>query len=340
MFPGLSVKGASDNDHRVDDSWCEPRMSAPSDEGVLDPWVVEWMAANPERATPLEDLSPEILELARGPFGFPPTRELADITDEQVGDIPIRIYRSEGDPTGLVVYFHGGGFVIGSIGLMDNVARELAHSSNAIVVSVGYRLAPEHPYPAALDDCEAVTRWAMANASRFGLPAPAVVVAGESAGGNLAAAVSLRLRDAGGPLPAGQVLIYPAVAGRLTHPSAVAFDGLIISRTGGAQYWAAYSGQQDLDRDPYAAPLHAVSLAGLPRALVILGGCDMLRDEGRAYAERLRDDGVDVDDVCYAGQPHGFINFDFPAAAAAHECIGAWLRHTFAGAGATTEHAT
>ena len=317
-------------------------MSSPSDEGVLDPWVVEWIAANPERATPLEDLSPEILELARGPFGFPPTRELADITDERVGDIPIRIYRSEGDPTGLVVYFHGGGFVIGSIGLMDNVARELAYSSNAVVISVGYRLAPEHPYPAGLDDCESVTRWAMANASRFGLTTPAVAVAGESAGGNLAAAVSLRLRDAGGPLPVGQVLIYPALAGTLTHPSAVEFDGLVISRVGGAQYWAAYSGQQDLDRDPYAAPLHAASLGGLPPALVVLGGCDLLRDEGRAYAERLRDDGVDVDDVCYAGQPHGFINFDFPAAAVAHECIGAWLRRIFVGpgTGTTSDHST
>jgi acetyl esterase len=155
-------------------------------------------------------------------------------------------------------------------------------------------------------------------------------VAGESAGGNLAAAVSLRLRDAGGPPPVGQVLIYPAVAGRLAYPSAAEFDGLIISRAGGEQYWAAYSGQQDLGRDPYAAPLHAASLAGLPPALVILGGCDLLRDEGRAYAGRLRDDGVDVDEICYAGQPHGFINFDFPAAAAAHERIGAWLRGTFA----------
>ena len=93
-----------------------------SDEGVLDPWVAEWMAANPERATPFADLSPEILELARGPVGFPPTREIAHIVDELVGDVPIRIYQDQDAPTGLVVYFHGGGFVIGSIGLMDNVA--------------------------------------------------------------------------------------------------------------------------------------------------------------------------------------------------------------------------
>jgi acetyl esterase len=299
------------------------------DEGILDPWVSEWMAANPDRARPFEDLSPEWLELARSPVGFPPTRELADIADDQVGDVPIRVYRDAGQPTGLVVYFHGGGFVIGSIGLMDNVARELAHSSGAIVVSVGYRMAPEHPYPAGLDDCESVTRWAMANSLRFGLPPSTVAVAGESAGGNLAAAVSLRLRDAGYPQPAGQVLIYPALAGRMTHPSTVEFDGLIISRTAGDRYWTAYSGERDLDDDPYAVPLRAASLAGLPPALVVLGGCDMLRDEGRAYADRLRADGVDVDEVCYPGQPHGFINFDFPAAARAHEHIGAWLRRIF-----------
>lgn len=303
-----------------------------NDEGVLDPWVSEWMASNPERSTPLEDLSPVVLELARSPIGFPPTRDIAHVTDEQVGDIPIRVYQDRDEPTGLVVYFHGGGFVIGSIGLMDNVARELAHSSGAVVVSVGYRLAPEDPYPAGLDDCETVTSWALTECGRFGLAPSAVVVGGESAGGNLAAAVSLRLRDAGHRLPAGQVLMYPGVAGRLVHPSTVEFDGLVISRVAGENYWAAYSGGRDLDGDPYAAPLRAPSLKGLPPALVILGGCDMLRDEGRAYADRLRADGVDVEEVCFAGQPHGFINFDFPAAALAHERIGAWLESLFQGA--------
>jgi acetyl esterase len=301
-----------------------------SEEGILDPWVADWMASNPERSTPLVDMSPEILELARGPVGFPPTREIAHITDELVGDVPIRIYRGEGEPTGLIVYFHGGGFMIGSIGLMDNVARELAHASDAVVVSVGYRLAPEHPYPAGLDDCESVTRWATANAGRFGLPPSTVVVAGESAGGNLAAAVSLRLRDAGDPPLAGQALIYPAVAGGVTYPSAQEFDGLVISREGGEIFWGAYSGPRDLDGDPYAAPLQATSLVGLPPALVVLGGCDLLRDEGRAYAERLRQDGIDVDEICYAGQPHGFVNFDFPAAALAHAYIGDWVRRSFA----------
>jgi acetyl esterase len=301
-------------------------------EGVLDPWVSAWMTENPMRATPFEELIPEILELARGPYGMPSNREIDHISDETVGSVPIRIYRNSGESTGLIVYFHGGGFVIGSIGLMDNVARELAHCSGAVVISVEYRLAPEHPYPAGLDDCESVTRWAFANVERFNVPSDRVFVAGESAGGNLAAAVALRFRDSGDLTLAGQILMYPGVAGPLVHPSTVEFDGLVISLKAGENYWAAYSGSQNIDRDPYAAPLHAESLKDLPPAVVVLGGCDMLRDEGRAYAGRLRDDGVEVDEVCYPGQPHGFINFDFPAANLAFEHIGAWFRTVLASA--------
>lgn len=298
-----------------------------ADEGVLDPWVADWMAANPERATPFDFVAaPEMLELARGPVGFPPTREIANITDDVVDGVPVRIYQGEGAPTGLVVYFHGGGYVMGSIGLMDNVARELAHGSGAVVVSVEYRLAPEHPYPAGLDDCERVTRWAFANAARFDVSPQSVAISGESAGGNLAAAVALRLRDPGDVSLAGQVLIYPQLSGTVTYPSAVEFDGLVINRDVGAKFWAAYSGGRDLDDDPFAVPLSAASLRGLPPALVVLAGCDMLRDEGRAYAARLREEGVDVDEVCYAGQPHGFVNFEFPAAALAFDRIGTWLR--------------
>ena len=300
-----------------------------SDEGVLDPWVVEWMAANPDRAAPGGELVPELLELARGDYGPQLTQEIDHVHDEHVGDIPIRIYRNDGDPTGLVVYFHGGGHVMGSIGVMDGVAREIAHASGAVVVSVGYRLAPEDPYPAAVDDCVAVTRWALDESGPFGLPPTAVAVAGESAGGTMAAAVALRLRDAGGASPVGQVLIYPAVAGSKILGSREEFSGLVISLESGEAFWAAYSGGRDLDDDPYAAPLFAPSLSGLPPALVVLGGCDMLRDEGRAYGERLRADGVDVEEVCYPGQPHGFVNFGFPAAALAFERTGRWLRHTF-----------
>ena len=161
---------------------------------MFDPRVVEWFEANPMMSEPFEDFSPEMLALARSPVGGPPTRAVARVADEVVDGVPLRIYQDDDRPAGLVVYFHGGGFCIGSIGLMDNVARELAHCSGAAVVSVEYRLAPEHPYPAGLDDCETVTRWALANASQLGAWPSSVVVAGESAGGNLAAAVTLRLR--------------------------------------------------------------------------------------------------------------------------------------------------
>ncbi len=300
-----------------------------NDEGVLDPWVAEWIEANPMYASPLEDFSPEILELARGPYGPPPTIDIADVRDDVVGDVPIRMYRHAYAPTGLVVYFHGGGHIIGSIDIMDGVAREIADKSGAAVVSVGYRLAPEHPFPAGLDDCEAVTRWALHQAAEFNVPPELVAVAGESAGGNLAAAVALRLRDAGDASLAGQALLYPGVAGGAEFPSQLEFDGLIISRKAGEFYRSAYAGGRDISRDPYAAPLHAETLVGLPPALVILGGCDMLRDEGRAYAARLRDDGVDVTEQCYAGQPHGFLNFGLPAAADAFDLIGVWLRDRF-----------
>lgn len=303
-----------------------------TEEGVLDPWVVEWMAGNPLGGSPLENLDPEILELARGPVGMPSQRDIqiAHVSDELVGNVPVRIYQPEGAATGIVVYIHGGGFVIGSIGIMDNVARAIADGSGAVVVSVEYRLAPENPYPAGLDDCESVARWAVANSGRFAVSQNSVAVAGESAGGNLAAAVALRARAAGDLPLCGQVLIYPSIAGTEIFPSRREFDGLVISLAAGAMYWKAYSGGRDLDSDEFAVPLSAKSLKGLPPALVILGGCDMLRDEGRAYASRLRDDGVEVEETSYPGQPHGFVNLEFPAATEAFDQIGRWLRGLFA----------
>lgn len=299
------------------------------DEGVLDPWVAEWLEENP---LPAIAESPELLPLARGPQGGPPTREIASVTDETVDGVPVRVYVGDTAPTGLVVYFHGGGWCIGSIGVMDNVARELAHATGAAVVSVEYRLAPEHPYPAGLDDCEAVTRWALANTARFGVRPTQVVVAGESAGGNLAAAAALRLRG-GTEVPlAGQILLYPVLDGESsTHPSRQEFRGIVVSDVDRRFFWSSYTaGRPDADADPFIAPLRAPALAGLPPALVVLGGCDFLRDEGRAYATRLRAEGVDTTEICYPGQPHGFLNFAFPAATTAYEQIGAWTRSRLA----------
>src|SRR4051794_20195618 len=130
-----------------------------SDEGVLDPWVVDWMAENPERATPLDEFSPELLTLARMDVVMLQGPDVAKVADDDIAGVKVRIYEHAEDPLGVVVYFHGGGFCIGSIGLMDHIAREIAVGAHVAVVSVEYRLAPDDPYPAGLDDCEAVTRW-------------------------------------------------------------------------------------------------------------------------------------------------------------------------------------
>jgi acetyl esterase len=295
------------------------------DEGVLDPWVSEWVAANPPM--PIRD----IYTLARGDImPFPVTRELANVHDETVDGIPVRIYEVEGEPTGLLVYFHGGGFCIGSISIMDNVARELAHACRATVISVEYRLAPEDPFPAGVEDCEAVTRWALANTGRFGVDPSKVMVAGESAGGNFAALVALRVRGTVDTPLAGQVLIYPGVDdGTEPSQSRKDFGGLGMSVEDLDWCWAAYVGGHDVSAEPLIAPLRAESHADLPPAIVILGGCDFLRDEGRAYAGKLRESGVEVDEVCYPGQIHGFMNQQFPAAPAAYQRIGTWVRTRF-----------
>ncbi|SEP25453.1 alpha/beta hydrolase [Trujillonella endophytica] len=297
-----------------------------SDDGVLDPWVARWLQENPQGFA-LRDGLP----FARQPMTIPVTREVGPVADEVAAGVPVRIYQPLEAPTGLLVYAHGGAHCVGSVALMDNVARELTHATGAVVVSVDYRLAPENPFPAGLDDTEAVTRWALANSTRFGVPPSRVAVSGESAGGSLAAGVTLRLRDDPAARLAGQVLIYPAVDdGTTPLPSRTEFAGLTMPEGEMDWIWEAYTGGRDLRGDPFAAPLHADSLAGLPPALVVLGGCDFLRDEGRLYAEKLRADGVEVDDVLHPGQIHGFLNYGHPAAAAAYDGIGTWVRALFA----------
>jgi acetyl esterase len=303
------------------------------DEAVLDPDVVELFEANPFLGQPFEDFSPEMLALARSPAGFPPTRELAQVSDDVVDDIPIRTYRHAHPTAGLVVYFPGGGHCIGSVGLMDNMARELAHGSGATVVSVEYRLAPEHPYPAGLDDCDHVTQWVRTHAADFGADPAQIVVAGESAGGNLAAAVTLRMRDRGDAPLWGQVLLYPRLdTSTSAHRSRRELAGIVLTQATMDGFWERYTAGRDLSRDPYAVPLAAASVAGVPPALLVLGGADPLRDEGRAYAERLLAEAVPVEEVCIAGQPHGFLNFGVPRAAETWGRVGAWLRARWAAA--------
>ena len=168
----------------------------------------------------------------------------------------------------------------------------------------------------------------MTNSARFGTAAQNVVVGGESAGGTLAAAVALRLREDATATLAGQLLIYPAVDGLSdAYPSRTECDSPMLRTASLPKVWAMYAGGGHLDDDPCAVPMKAKSLDGLPPALVIVGGYDVLRDEGRAYARRLRSDGVPIEEFCAAGQPHGYLNLGFPASAKTYERIGAWLRN-------------
>lgn len=312
------------------------------EEAIPDPRVAEFMATTSATiAARAGTTNEERRAFSRGPVPpVPSDKEFHRVTDEILDGIPIRFYEQATDPTGLIVYFHGGGWVVGSVGFMDNMARELAYASGANLVSVEYRLAPEHPYPAPLDDCENATRAVLRDLSRFGGESLPVAVAGESAGGNLAAAVALRLRDAGEMFLAAQVLIYAALDHRGDYPSRKSFRNVFAAEAApsGAESarrgWGVYGGGPDIDTDPYYSPMLADNLSGMPATLVVGAGMDFFRDEGRVFAERLRQAGVEAEDVCWAGQPHGFMNLLMPASADAYAQIGSWLRATFARASA------
>ncbi|RPH42288.1 MAG: alpha/beta hydrolase [Burkholderiales bacterium] len=235
------------------------------------------------------------------------------------GPLRVRVYApvaAGGGQRPLVVFFHGGGWVVCDLDTHDAVCRRLCLGADAVVVSVDYRLAPEHRFPAAPDDCAAATRWAFAQAASLGADPTRVVIAGDSAGGNLAAAVALRLRDEDGPRAAGQLLVYPVTdhytAGFASYVENA--EGYGLTRDTMAWFWDHYLGGP-LDADaaralsPQAVPLRAADLRGLPPALVITAGYDVLRDEGEAYAKRLHEAGVAVETERFDGMHHGFFNW-------------------------------
>ncbi|MDT7658274.1 MAG: acetyl esterase [Pseudonocardiales bacterium] len=238
--------------------------------------------------------------------------EVASVQDRTVpgpaGEIPVRVYTPAGEgPFPVVVYFHGGGWVIGDLEVVDQPCRQLASAAGAIVVSVDYRLAPEHRYPAAFDDSYAATVWVGAHAAEIGGDPARLAVAGDSAGGNLAAAVALAARDRGGPELAAQLLIYPVTDFNFgTASYQDNREGYLLTKGSMQWFWAHYLGAQDLDKDPYACPLRADSLVGLPPAYVATSEYDPLRDEGEAYARRLEEAGVAVTAKRFDGMLHGF----------------------------------
>lgn len=224
--------------------------------------------------------------------------------------IPVRVYRASAQPDcPVVVYFHGGGWTLGSVDVYDPLMRELAARSGCVVVAVDYRLAPENPYPAALDDAYAAVVWTAANGASIGARADRVAVAGDSAGGNLAASVALRARDSGEVRLAMQALVYPVVDRGTERASSREFErGYLLENSAIDWFWGHYLSGAEARDDPYVMPARAPDLRGLPRAVVITAECDPLRDDAEAYVDRLTEAGVPVASHRYAGTFHGFFH--------------------------------
>jgi acetyl esterase len=241
-----------------------------------------------------------------------PAPEMARVEEHQVeiadGAVPVRVLVPFEPARGVIVYYHGGGWVLGCIDEYDTMARKLAERTSCAVVLVEYRLAPEHRYPIAVEDSYAALVWVGEHLAKIaGQGDVPLIVAGDSAGGNLAAVMALRARDQGGPPIALQVLIYPVTDADLDRPSYTdAENQLLLTRDAMIWFWDHYVPDPSRRSEPDASPLRAVDVGGLPPAVVLTAEHDVLRDEGEAYAERLSAAGVAVDFRRHAGQMHGF----------------------------------
>jgi acetyl esterase len=244
--------------------------------------------------------------------------------------VPVRIYRPKPDrPAPCFVYIHGGGWILGDLDTNDSIAWGFAEGTGATVVSVDYRLAPEHPFPAAFDDCYGVVTHLARHASAFGIDSARIAVGGDSAGGNLTAAVALALRDRGGPPIVAQVLIYPVLGVDLDTPSyRENADAPLLTLAGMEHYLDAYLGGHRQAPSPYAMPLMADDLTNLPPAFVHTAEHDPLRDEGKIYADRLVAAGNVAEYRCARGMVHSFMRarFEGPGARAEFDAICAFLR--------------
>jgi len=250
------------------------------------------------------------LESAPLPDDMPAMAAVEDhVAPGPAGPIPVRLYRpSSAATTAAVLYFHGGGMVLGSNHSFEPLARMLAAASEATVVAVDYRLAPENPPPAQFDDAYTATKWVADNAETLGIDSTRLAVAGDSAGGSLAAAVALAARDQDGPAICAQVLIYPGLDRDMTAPSITALANAPMLSLDDINYMheLADSGAGTPD-DAYLVPAYAADLSGLPPAIVATAACDPIRDWGERYAARLRDAGVQTTLTRYPGMYHGFL---------------------------------
>jgi acetyl esterase len=286
----------------------------------LDPQVqtlMDQMAAL--NAPPIHTLTPELVRMGI-------KMQLADETDEPesvaqvvnrtipgpAGEIPVRIYTPAGSgPFPALVFFHGGGWVICDLDTHDNLCRDLCNAVGCVVVSVDYRLAPEHKFPAAPEDCYAATQWVAENAVEINTIAGKIAIGGDSAGGNLTAVVAQMARDQGGPSFTLQLLIYPATDFTYDGPS-IHENGQDYFLTVDDMNWFMnhYLNSDTDKKNPLASPLQSANLRGLPTALVITAEYDPLRDEGEAYGKRLKEAGVPVTISRYNGVIHGFLSLE------------------------------
>ena len=301
----------------------------------LDPQTQALLAALKAAKLPgVEEGTPEqarALVRAMQPAREP--RPISDVSDHHAAAgtrlVPIRLYRPADQVPGCILYLHGGGWVLGDIDASDGFARELAFATGWAVALVEYRLAPEHPFPAGLEDADAALEWVAGEARRsLDLP-PVVVLMGDSAGGNLATVLAMRAHDRGMPAIAGQVLAYPVMdAGMDTGSYREFADGPLITAAGMRWFWSHYIPDKDRRIDPAASPLRATSFAGLPPTLVLTAENDPLRDEGETYAAVLAAAGVPVCAKRYDGQVHGFLTMVgvFDAAFVALADIADFLR--------------
>lgn len=262
---------------------------------------------------PMETLPPEEARVWANfsPLAGPPEK-VKKVEDRTIngpgGEIPIRIYTPAGEgPFPALIYYHGGGWVIGDLETVDVPCRRIANRASCIVVSVDYRLAPEHKFPAAVEDAYAAVKWVADHAASIQVDPNRIAVGGDSAGGNLATVVSMMARDKGGPAIVQQILLYPVTHHSFdTNSYGENADGYFLTKATMMWFWSHYLRNEQDGKNPYASPLLADTLIGLPPALIITAGFDPLRDEGEAYAERLKSAGVDVEMTRYDSMIHGF----------------------------------
>lgn len=290
---------------------------------ALDPTIKAMLemrasAGAPEFHTLEPAAARELAKMMRPPS--PTVEEVGAVEDRAIpgpgGDIPVRIYRpKDAAAAPVLVYYHGGGWVIGDLDMVDPICRRLTNTAGCVTVSVDYRLAPEHKYPAAADDAYAALVWAAKNAASLGGDPSRIAVAGDSAGGNLAAAVALMAKERGGPALAGQLLMCPVTDYGFDTPSyRENGDGTLVIGTNSMRwFWGHYLGSDADGANPFASPLRAKDLSGLPPAFVITAEYDPLRDEGEAYAARLSQAGVPTKQTRYPGMVHNFFSFAFMA---------------------------